>query len=62
MYATHLHITINDSVVEMQAKPLSEFNKKYFGDIDCFSIHADTCIVIMKSLVKVPQDSVRHKK
>ena len=35
-------------------KPLSEFNTKYSGGIDCFSIHADPCIVVMKSSIKVP--------
>ena len=47
-------------MVEMWLKPLSGLNTKYPGGIKCFSIHADPYIVTMKSLEKVPLDSVRH--
>ena len=42
----------------MWMKSLFEFNTKYSEGIECFSIHADPCIVIMKTSVKVPLDSV----
>ena len=48
--------SVSDPVVEMWAKQLSEFNSKYSRGIDCFSIHADPCTVMMKSSVKVPLD------
>ena len=51
---------VNDPVLELWAKPLSEFNKKYSGGIDCFSIHAHPYIVVMKAFIKVPLDSVIH--
>ena len=60
-YPAPYYHQINDPVVEMWAKPLWEFNRKYSGGIDRFSIHADPCIVIMKRSVEVPLDSVRHK-
>ena len=51
---------VSDLVVEMWAKLLSEFNTKYSGGIEHFSINANARPVIMKSLVKAPLDSVRH--
>ena len=30
----------SNSVVQIREKPFSEFNMKYSGSIDCFSIHA----------------------
>ena len=54
--------SVSDTVVEMCTKSLTEFNTKYSGGIDCFFIHADPFIMIMKSLVKVPLDPVRHSK
>ena len=50
--------SVSDLVVEMWAKPLSEFNTKYPGGINYFSIHAN--LVIMKILVKVPPYLVRY--
>ena len=50
--------SVSDSVVEVWAKPVSDFNTKYSGVIDCFSIHADGCMEIMKMLVKVKLDSL----
>ena len=52
--------SVSDPVVEMWAKALSEFNRKYSKGTDCFSIHVGPCIVIMKSLVKVSLDSAGH--
>ena len=52
--------SVNDPVAGIWVKPLSEFNAKYSGGIDCFYIHTDPCIVIMKRSVKVPLDLVRH--
>ena len=57
--APYYHQSVN--VVKMLAKSFSELNTKYSGGIDCCSIHADPCIVIMKSSVKVLLDSVIHK-
>ena len=48
------------SVSDPVVKPLSEFNTKYFGGIDCFSIRANPCIVIIESLAEVQLDSIRH--
>ena len=39
-----------------------EFNTKYSRVIDCVFIHVDPCIVIIKSLVKLPLDSAGHRK
>ena len=52
--------SVCDPVVEMQR--LSEFNMKAFAGIECFSIHTDPCITIIKSVVTVPLDSVSHSK
>ena len=35
--------SVNDPVAESWVKPLSEFNAKYSGGIDYFSIHANPC-------------------
>ena len=65
-YKTHVSVpssilqSVSDAVVEMWVKLLSEIHPKYSGGIDCLSIHGKPCIVIMKSSVKVPLDSVRH--
>ena len=50
----------SDPVVEMWVKPLSDFNTKYPGCINCISIYVDPCIFIMKSLIKVPLNLVRY--
>ena len=53
--------SINDPVAKMWAKPLSEFNTKYSGGNNWFSIHFSIpCVVIMKSSVKVQLDLVEH--
>ena len=51
---------LRDPVVEMWTKSLSESNTKLRGDINCYMMHADPCIVIMKISVKIPLDLVRH--
>ena len=53
--------SVSNPVVEIWAKPLSEFNTKYSGVVDCFWIYLDACIVIMKSLVEMPLESVIYK-
>ena len=53
-------LTVSDPVIEMWTKSFSEFKVQFSGGIDCFSIHADPCIVIMKISVKVPLNSDRH--
>ena len=47
---------VRNPVVEMLEKSLSEFNPKHPRGINCFSIHAHPCIVIMKISIKVPLD------
>ena len=51
--------SVSDPVVDMWVKPLCEFNAKYCGSGYCFSIHAEYCIEIMKSLAKALLDSVK---
>ena len=58
--APYCSILPYDPLAEVWVKPLSEFNMKYSGGIDCFFIHADPCIMIMKSSVKVQLDLVSH--
>ena len=53
--------SVSDPVVEIWVKLLSGFNTKYSGSIDIFFIHCDSCIMTMKSLLKVPLDSIRYK-
>ena len=60
LLASSLLPSVSVTVAETRGKPFSEFNMKYSGGIGCFFIHADACIVIMKSNVKVPLDLVRH--
>ena len=53
--------SVSDPEVEMRTMTLSEFNTKHTGGNDGFSIHAEPCIVIMKSSVKVPLDAAIYK-